>query len=61
MADRASTGHTDPQIIALLNAILNAIGDIDTNTYIDGKAITDVVVKQINRNTRATGRLAIEV
>ena len=62
MADRASqNGGTDPQVIALLNAILTAIGDIDTNAYIDGKKITDVIVKQINQNTRATGVLAIEV
>lgn len=61
MADRASQGKTDPQVVALLNSILTAINEIDTNAYIDGKAITDVIVKQINRNTRSTGRLAIEV
>lgn len=61
MADRASQSKTDPQVVALLNSILTAINEIDTNAYIDGKAITDVIVKQINRNTRSTGRLAIEV
>lgn len=62
MADRASAkAGTSPEVIALLNSILTAIRSIDTDAYIDGKKITDVVVKQINKNTRATGHLAIEV
>ena len=61
MADRASGNHDNSQVLAMLNSILQAINGIDTNAYIDGKKITDVVVKQINQNTRATGKLAIEV
>lgn len=62
MADKAVAGSRDnSEVMGMLASILQAIQSIDTNAYIDGRQITDVIVKQINKNTRATGVLAIEV
>lgn len=60
MADSAVAGG-NKEVLSMLSDILQAIRNVDTDAYIDGKKITDVVVKQINKNTRATGKLAIEV
>lgn len=60
MADSAVAGG-NKEVLSMLSEILQAIRNVDTDTYIDGKKITDVIVKQINKNTRATGKLAIEV
>lgn len=54
-------GSGSAETIALLKAILLAIGSLDTNVYLDGKEIKDNVVRRINQNTRQTGRLELIV
>ena len=39
----------------LLRQIVTLISQIDTNAYLDGRDVTDQVVKHLNARTRATG------
>lgn len=42
-------------IIGLMVQVITAIKEIDTDQYWDGKKVTDEIVKELNRRTRATG------
>lgn len=49
----------DGEIIQLLRQIIILLKNMDTGTYLDGKAIKDNVVNRINNNTRSTGKCEI--
>ena len=42
-------------VVGLLTKILTAVVDKDTDVYFDTNKVTNEIVKQINRNTKATG------
>lgn len=48
-------------MIELLKQILSVLQSLDLNVYIDGEKATKKVVQTINRHTRQTGRLEIEI
>lgn len=58
MANAAASANNQ-QIISLLNAILKAIMSIDTDAYLDGNKVTDVVLKNINARTKARGKSVV--
>ena len=43
----------------MTNIVVNAINNIDPNTYLDGQKITDNVVKRVNNMARATGQAVL--
>lgn len=51
--------NKDDEIIALLKEIIALLGNLGGPIYLDGKLITDVVVKRINAQSRATGKPVI--
>lgn len=55
----AKEASSNPQMIVLLTAILQAINSLDTNVYLDGEAIKNNTVRRINNHTRATGQLEL--
>ena len=61
MQDAVSNGNA--QVVntlgAIANVIVRAINEKDTNTYLDGRIITDTVAKQLNNRARATGQAVI--
>ena len=60
-ANEASGGAGNAQIIALLAQLLAAVSNLDTNVYLDGKDITRNTIKNINQQTRTTGKSPILV
>jgi hypothetical protein len=54
-------GASNTQTVAVLNAILQAVNNIDPNVYLDGEAIKKNTVRRINQHTRTTGQLEIIV
>ncbi len=48
-------------IIELLGQILSVLQSLDLDVYIDGEKATKRIVQTINRHTRQTGRLEIEI
>lgn len=55
----ANANGTDPQVVALLQAILQAINSLDLNVELDGEKIKNNTVSRINQHTRTTGRLEL--
>ena len=60
-ANEASGGAGNAQVIALLAQLLAAVNNLDTNVYLDGKDITKNTIKNINQQTRMTGKSPILV
>lgn len=58
MQDAVSNGNAQVvnAIGAMTNIVVNAINNIDPNTYLDGQKITDNVVRRVNNMSRATGQ-----
>ena len=54
-------GASNTQTVAVLNAILQAVNNIDPNVYLDGESIKKNTVRRINQHTRTTGQLEIIV
>ena len=61
MLDKASSGNSDAEMLAVLNAILVAVRQSDTAVYLDGREISRRVVRDVNAITQATGRSPILV
>ena len=53
----ASAGNQ--QVIALLQAILATVSNMDTGVYLDGQEIKNNVVRRINQHTISTGQLEL--
>lgn len=49
------------QVIELLAQILAILKELDLDVYMDGEKVTKIISKNINRHTRQTGRLEIEI
>lgn len=60
-AAHEASGHSDAQVVALLAQILQALGGLNTNVYLDGKDITRNTIKNINQQTRTTGKFPLIV
>lgn len=60
-AAQGARGGSDAQVVALLTQILAVVTGIDTNVYLDGKAITKNTIKNINQQTKTTGRSPLMV
>lgn len=56
-----SSSDNSAQVVELLRMILSAIKSVDGNAYLDGRKITDEVIKRINARTRASGICPIKV
>lgn len=54
-------GGNNAQVVALLAQILQALGGLNTNVYLDGKDITKNTIKNINQQTRTTGKFPLIV
>ena len=52
---RSGAAGGGPELMGLLRQIATLISQIDTNAYLDGRDVTDQVVKHLNARTRATG------
>lgn len=61
MQDAVSNGNLQVvnAIMTGVNALSNVINSKDTNTYLDGRLITDTVAKQMSNRVRATGQAVI--
>ena len=59
MLDKAAGQGGNAETNALLRQLISIVGSIDGGVYIDGKAITNTVVSNVNAQTRATGRSPI--
>lgn len=57
----SKSNGNNAQVVSLLTQLLNAVQSMDTNVYLDGKAISKNTVKNINQQTRTTGRSPILV
>ena len=55
----ANANGTDPQVVTLLQAILQAINSLDLSVELDGEKIKNNTVSRINQHTRTTGRLEL--
>ena len=53
------SGGASPEMIRLLQEIVNLIKDLDLTAYISGNDITNLVIKLINNKTKTTGRSPI--
>lgn len=60
-AAQEASGGGNGQIVALLTQILAAVMGVDTNVYLDGRDITKSVIKNINQQTRTTGKFPLIV
>lgn len=58
-AAQQAAGAGNAQTVALLQSILSAIVSMDTGVYLDGKEIAKSTIKNINQQTRTTGRSPI--
>lgn len=60
-SQEAVRNSSNAQVVALLSQLLVAVQNQNTNVYLDGKEITRNTVKNINQQTRTTGRSPILV
>lgn len=60
-AHEAAGAGNNAQVVALLTQILAAVLGIDTSVYLDGRDITKSVIKNINQQTRTTGKFPLIV
>ena len=60
-SQEAVRNSSNAQVVALLSQLLVAVQNQNTSVYLDGKEITRNTVKNINQQTRTTGRSPILV
>jgi len=60
-SQEAVANSSNAQVVSLLTQLLATVKGIDTNVYLDGQDITRNTIKNINQQTRTTGKFPLVV
>ena len=60
-SQEAVRNSSNAQVVSLLAQLLVAVKGLDTSVYLDGKDITRNTIKNINQQTRTTGKFPLIV